>query len=120
MKTLLNRIAFALLITALASVAAFAKGKTEKATFPTNIKVNGTLVKEGVYDLKFDEQTGELTILKGSKVIAKANTSAAKRDRKAQSLEIRTSGSGDDTQLTSVAFSGSDQNLMINGTQAKQ
>src|SRR5258707_15330777 len=96
MKTLLNRIAFALLITALASVAAFSKGKTEKVTFQTNIKVNGTLVKQGVYDLKFDDKTGELTIMKGSKVIAKANTSAAKRDRKAETLEIRTSGSGDE------------------------
>ena len=120
MKTLLNRIAFALLITALASVAALAKGKTEKVTFPTNIKVNGTLVKEGVYDLKFDDKTGELSIMKGGKVLAKANTSAAKRDRKAQTLELRTSGTGDDTQLTSVAFAGSDENLVLNGSQASR
>jgi hypothetical protein len=120
MKTLLNRIAFALLITALASVGALSKGKTVTVNFSTNIKVNGTLVREGVYDLKFDDKTGELSIIKGGKVIAKANTSAAKRERKAQTLELRTSGSGDDTQLTSVAFRGSDQNLVINGSQASR
>ncbi|HEV7680688.1 MAG TPA: hypothetical protein VGO68_01080 [Pyrinomonadaceae bacterium] len=120
MKTLLNRIAFALLITALASVSALSKGKTEKVTFPSNIKVNGTLVKEGVYDLKFDDKTSELTIMKGSKVIARATTSTAKRDRKAQSLEIRTSGSGDDTQLTSVTFGGSDESLVLSGSQASR
>ena len=116
MKTILNRIALALLITSLASLAVFAKGKKETVNFLTNVKVNGTLVSKGVYDLKFDDKTGELTIMKGSKVIARATTSTAKRDRKAQTLEIRTSGSGDDTQLTAVAFSGSEENLVINGS----
>jgi hypothetical protein len=115
MKTLLNRIALALLITALASVSLFAKGKTETVNFPTNIKVGGTLVTKGDYDLKFDEKTGELSIMKGSKVIARATTSTAKRDRKARSLEVRSTGTGDDAQLVSVAFSGSDENLVLNG-----
>ena len=120
MKTLLNRIAFAVLITALASLTVFAKSKSDTVNFQTNITVNGTLVKQGVYDLKFDDKTGELTISKGGKVIARATTTAAKRDRKAQTLEVRTIGSGDDTQLTSVAFGGSDENLVINGTAASR
>jgi hypothetical protein len=118
MKTILNRIALALLLTSLASVSVFAKGKKETVNFLTNVKINGTLVSKGVYDLKFDDKTGELTIMKGSKVIARAATSTAKRERKAQTLEVRTSGSGDDTQLTGVAFTGSEENLVINGSQA--
>jgi hypothetical protein len=118
MKTILSRIALALLITSLAGLSVFAKGKRETVNFLTNIKVNGTLVNKGVYDLKFDDKTGELTIMKGSKVIARAATSTAKRERKAQTLEIRTSGSGDETQLTSVAFSGSEENIVINSSQA--
>jgi len=118
MKTILNRIALAVLITALASLSVFAKGKKETVNFPTNVKVNGTLINKGVYDLKFDDKTGELTIMKGSKVIARANTSTAKRARKAQTMEVRTSGSGDETQLISVAFSGAEENLVINGSQA--
>lgn len=119
MKTILNRVALALLITSLAGVAAFAS-KKEKVNFTTNINVNGTLVKEGTYDLKFDEGTNELSIVKDGKVIAKAATSTAKRERKAKSLEVRTSGSGDQTQLTSVAFPGSDENLVLSGSQASR
>jgi hypothetical protein len=120
MKTILNRIALALLITSLAGIAAFAKGKKETVNFPTDIKVNGTVVSSGTYEVKFDESTNELSIVKGSKVIAKATTSTAKRDRKAKSFEVRTSGSGAETQLTSVAFSGSDQNLVLSGSQASK
>jgi hypothetical protein len=120
MKTLLNRIAFALLITALASLTVFPKSKMATVNFQTDIKVNGTLVKQGVYDLKFDDKTSELTIMKGSKVIARATTSTTKRDRKTPRLEIRTTRNGDDTQLTSVAFGGSDENLVLNGSAASR
>ena len=120
MKSLLSRIALALLITSLASISVFAKGKTESVRFLTNIKVNGTMVNKGVYDLKFDDKTQELSIMKGSKVIARATTSSSKRDRKAQTLEIKSIGSGDDIQMVSVAFSGSAENLVINGSQASR
>jgi len=121
MKTILNRITLALLITSLAGIAAFAaSGKKEKVNFPTSIKVNGTVVSKGDYELKFDEATKEISIVKDGKVIAKAATSSTKRDRKAKSMEVRTSGSGDETQLTSVAFPGSDENLVLSGSQAKQ
>src|SRR5258705_5946222 len=120
MKTLLNRIALALLIAAVASVSVFPKSKTETVRFATNIKVNGTLVKAGEYEVKFDDKTGELSIMKGSKVIARATTSPAKRDRKAQTLEIKAEGAGGEAQLISVAFSGSDQDLVISGSQASR
>ena len=120
MKTLLNRIAVALLITALASLTVFPKSKIATVNFQTDITVNGTLVKQGVYNLKFDDKSGELTVMKGSKVIARSTTSATKRDRKTARLEIRTSRSGDDVQLTSVAFGGSDKNLVLNGSAASR
>lgn len=120
MKYFLSRIAIALLLTSLASVTAFAKVRIEKITFPTNIKVNGTLVKKGIYDLKFDAKAGELTVLKNGKVIARANASIEKREKKAQQLEMRSIGKGDDTQLTRVAFSGADHDVVISGSQASR
>ena len=120
MKTILNRIALALLITSLASLSVFAKGKTETVNFPTDTKISGTLVKQGVYDLKFDEKTGELSIVKNGKVIARATTTSAKRDRKAQTLELKSTINGAETQLVSIAFGGSDENHVINGSQARQ
>ena len=118
MKTILNRIALALLVTSLASLSVFAKGKKETVNFLTNVKVNGTLVNKGVYDLKFDEKTGELSIVKNGKVIARATTTSAKRDRKAQTLELKSTINGAETQLVSIAFGGSDENHVINGSQA--
>ena len=120
MKTILSRIAIALLITSLTAVTAFTKSKTETVSFRTNVKVNGTVVKEGTYDLKFDESTNELSVMKNGKVIAKAMTSSAKRDRKAKTMEVITSGKGDETQLTSVAYPGSDQNIVLSGSQASR
>ena len=90
----INRIAVALLIASLASVAAFAKTKSEKVTFIDDIKVNGTLVKKGSYDLKFDDKTGEVTISKNGKVVARANSSMEQRSAKARRFELRYTGRG--------------------------
>lgn len=120
MKSILNRIATALLITSLASVAAFAKTKKETVTFPTDINVNGTLVSKGVYDLKYDDAAGEITIVKGSKVIARASTSVEKRDQKARQFEFRSSGTGAEAQLTRIAFAGADHNVVVGNANASR
>jgi hypothetical protein len=118
MKSILNRIAVALLVTSLASALAFAKTKRETVTFPTDIKVNGTVVSKGVYDLKYDDAAGELTIAKDNKVIARTTTSVEKRDSKARQFQLRSSGSGDEKQLTGFTFAGSDHNVVIGNSQA--
>ena len=114
MKSWVNRILVALLIAVMTGVVAFAKSKKETVTFPMNLKVNGTLVKKGTYDVSFDEQTAELSILRNGKPIAKAQARIEKRTRRARSLEIRSSGSGDDTQLLALTFGGSDQSIVVN------
>lgn len=117
MKSFVNRITVALVIVALASVAAFAKTKKDTVTFPTDIKVNGTLVKQGTYDLKFNEETNELSVLKNGKVIAKANTRTEK-GTKARGTQFISIGSGDERQLLSVTFGGSDQRVVVSGSEA--
>ena len=116
----INRIAVALLIASLASVAAFAKTKSEKVTFIDDIKVNGTLVKKGSYDLKFDDKTGEVTISKNGKVVARANSSMEQRSAKARRFELRHSGEGANAELTHVTFSGADQNIVLNSAAASR
>lgn len=120
MKSLLNRIAIALLVASLSSVAVFAKAKKETVSFPTNIKVNGTVVNKGTYDVKFDDKTGELSIMKNSKVIARATASVEKRDSKARQFVFRSSGTGDDAQLISVTFAGADHDLVVGSSQASK
>jgi hypothetical protein len=120
MKSFLSRIAMALLITSLASVSVFAKTSKKTVTFETDMKVNGTLVNKGVYELKFDDKTGELSIAKDSKVIARATAGVEKRDRRARQFFLRSAGTGDDLQLTGVTFAGADHDVVISGTQASR
>ena len=66
MKSFLQRSSIALLVCALVAVAAFAGGKDkirkETVTFSSDVMVNGTLIKAGDYEVRFNEQTGELAI----------------------------------------------------------
>jgi hypothetical protein len=117
---IINRIAIALLLTSLAGVTAFAKTKTEKVSFPTNIKVNGTALTKGEYDLKFDYETGELTIVKEKKVVARAMASVEKRDNKARDFVLRSTGTGENEQLIGVTFGGADHNVILNSAQASR
>jgi len=115
MKSIINRLMVALLLVTLASAAAFAKGKRVTVSFLTDTKVNGTLVKHGTYDVVFDEETGELSIVKDSKVVvATASTRLEQREGKARSTETNTIVDGDETRLVSITFAGRDQRVVVN------
>jgi hypothetical protein len=120
MKSLFSRIAMALLITSLASVSVFSKTAKQSITFRTDTKVNGTLVSKGVYDLKFDDKSGELSIVKDSKVIARATAGVEKRDHRSRQFVARFAGTGADLQLIGVTFEGADQDVVISGSQASR
>ena len=120
MKSLLSRVAIALLVTSLAAVSAFAKTKSQTVSFETNIKVNGTLVNKGVYELKFDDKTNEVAIIKDNKVIARAAASIEKRGKKSSIFLLHSAGAGDQTELTGVTFAGADHNVLISSSQASR
>lgn len=72
MKLYVHRIALTfLLAVTLLQVAALAGTKSKRVTFLQEVKVGETLVKKGDYKVTFDEQTSELTVLDGKKVVAK-------------------------------------------------
>lgn len=114
MKTWVNRMVVSLLLVTCASVAAFAKSKRATVHFSTDIKVNGTLVKSGTYDVVFDEQTGALSIEKGHKIVATTATRLEQRDRKARATEVNSLREGNDSELLSITFGGSDQRVVVN------
>lgn len=115
MKSIVNRIVVVVMVGALTSIAAFAKTHKERVTFENDIKVNGTVVEKGSYDLKFDDETGQLSISKNGKVVAQTMTKLEARTKKAKGFQLRSVGSGDDTQLVGVTFGGSDKDVMITG-----
>jgi hypothetical protein len=75
----LNRIALALAACALLNVFALAGAKSRMVEFTTDIKVGSTTIKRGNYEVKYDEQAGELTIASGGKVVAKSSAKLEER-----------------------------------------
>lgn len=116
MKSLVNRVVAVLVLGALVSAVSFAKEKKQSVTLPTNLKINGTPVKQGNYDLVFDEQTGELSIMKGKTVVAKTTAHLEKLESKAKRTEINSTGEGDNAALVSITFAGKDQRIVVSGS----
>jgi hypothetical protein len=117
MKVFLKSTFAALMICALASIAVLAaakdKVKTETVMFPADVTVNGTLLKAGEYQVKFDEQTGELAILKNGKVKAKTTAQLQSRSEKARNTTVRTLDKDGIVELVSLSFGGSNQDVVI-------
>src|SRR5437588_55838 len=112
----------AIAFTAVVSVSVFADKDKEKVkkeiTFADDTTVAGTMVKAGDYELKFDEQTGEMDIMRGSKVVAKATAHVETQTAKAKSTEYRIVSN----ELISVAIGGTNKQLVLSssGTSGSQ
>ena len=120
MKVFLKSTFAALMICALASISVFAaaknKARTETVTFPSDVMVSGTLVKAGKYEIKFDEQTGELAILKDGKIKAKTTAQLQSRSTKARDTAVRTLSKGSVAELSGVTFAGSKQDVVVSSS----
>lgn len=113
MKSIMSRMLVVLMVGALTSVAALAKVHKHKVTFEEDIKVNGTVVKRGSYDVKFDDETNQLSILKNGKVVAQAMARIESRAKKANDFQLRSTNKDSEQQLTGVTFGGSDKDVVI-------
>ena len=117
MKGLMKVFMLALLIGALASVSAFAGGndkiRKENVAFDSDVMVDGTLLKAGEYQLRFNEETNELTILKGGKVKVKTTGHFESRTEKARNTSVRTLSKGEVAELVGFSFGGSKQDLVV-------
>ena len=118
MKSILKRVAVVLVVGALTSVLALAKVQKHHVTLESDLKVNDTVLKKGTYDVKFDDQTGKLSILQNNKVVVETMTRLEPRSKKASDFQIRSSGSGDVAQLVGVTFGGSDKDINVSNNGA--
>ena len=80
MKSIGERLVGLLVMCALASVLVFAKTTSKHVTFAQAVTVNDKIVRPGDYKVTFDDQTGELTITDGKKVVAQAPARLEKAD----------------------------------------
>ena len=113
MKSIVSKMMAVLMVSALTGVVALAKVHKEKVTFDSDIKVNGTVVKKGSYDVKFDDESGQLSIVKNGKVVAQATAKLEQREKKANDFQLRSTTDGGETNLVGVTFGGSDKNVVI-------
>ncbi len=108
MRTRLQQIAFALVVCALVAVPALAKVKSNNVTFTADVTVNDTLVEKGTYKVTFDDESQELKIMKGSKVVAqtKASLNELKRNGRYQYVYDTLKDASGTTLLSSVKLGG--------------
>jgi hypothetical protein len=117
MKRFMQAFLVALIVGALASFSVLAgdKGKIEKKaiTFPEDVMVNGTLIKAGDYEVKFDEATNELSIIQNGDVKVKTAARLEARADKAKNTALRTADRNGVAELIGVTFSGATQDVMV-------
>ena len=118
MKSIVSRMMVVLLVGALTGVVALAKVHKQKVTFESDIKVNGTLVKKGSYEVRFNDETGQLAIVKNGKTVAEAMAKVEPRTKKANDFQLRSTVNGDETHLTGITFGGSDKDIVLSNSGA--
>ncbi|HKQ77252.1 MAG TPA: hypothetical protein VJ810_26375 [Blastocatellia bacterium] len=120
MKRNATIIALALALCALVGSMALAKSKFHRISFEQDMLVNGTLVKKGDYQARFNEQNGELTILDGSHAVITTTVKEEMLAKKAPatSFEIRAGDSG--PMLTKITFGGGRYALLISDNQSAE
>ena len=113
MKHLYNRTVILLVVCALTSLTALAATTTRKVTFNRVVTVNGTPVKAGTYKVKFDDATGEFTILDGKKVVAKATARLEELNGTTQSsYSMKTEG--ENTHRVSIVMDSRSRAVIVN------
>ncbi len=112
MKKFVARSVVVLVVCLMVSTVAWAKVISKKVTFPSDVVVNGTLLKNGTYDLKYDEQTGELTLVNG-KTTVKVQAHWESRDTKARQDSFNSTKDGDREALQSITFGGEKRDLVL-------
>ncbi|HYP54114.1 MAG TPA: hypothetical protein VEQ42_11270 [Pyrinomonadaceae bacterium] len=117
MRNFVTRTLLAFTLCATAGVAALAgETTTKEVTFPEDVTVEGKLFKKGTYKMKYDSESGDLTIVNGkNSVTTKAHV--AKRDGKALHTVVGSVTRGDSRVLQSITFRGEGQSFVIGDAQ---
>lgn len=122
MRQYLIRSFVVVIVCALAAVTAFAdKVKKAEVTIADDVMVSGTLVKKGTYEFRFNQDTGELSILKSGKVKAKTTGRMEERSEKSKYTGIRTRKDGNNVyEFTGLVFGGSNQEVVVTSPAARR
>ena len=121
MKQVLVRSFVALIVCTLATVTAFADNvKKAQLTLSDDTMVNGTLIKAGSYEYVFNQDKGEISILKNGKLKAKTTARAEERSEKAKYTAVRTRKDGNVIEFTGLVFGGSKEEVVVTTPSARR
>jgi hypothetical protein len=122
MIKLVNQLVVMILVGAIASGVALAKVIKKEVTFAQPVEVNGTLVKSGSYNVVFDDQTNELSIVKGTKVVARVPAQLEKRLIRDNGVYVTRDKKGDPTTavLMNVTLNESTRATIVNSSDSAQ
>lgn len=121
MKQFLARSFVALIVCALATATAFAdKVKKANLTLSDDTMVNGTLIKAGTYEFVFNQDKGEVSILKNGKLKAKTTARLEERSEKSKYTAVRTRKDGNVFEFTGLVFGGSNEEVVVTTPSARR
>jgi hypothetical protein len=116
MKYILSRFFIALILVILVSVPTLAKVQKAKITLKADTKVGDVVVEKGTYEVRFDDQLNELSIVKGRKVIAKSAVQIEPLPRKFPDTAHIVHLENNEPTLTGIIFGGSSQTVILKST----
>lgn len=117
MKSIVNRMVVLLVVATITSAAALANTTKKEVAFARAVTVNGVLVKQGTYEVRFDNETNQLTISQGRKVIASAEAHVEKVEGKSLGQYVTRSETNDETKppvLLSITLKGGNRATIVN------
>jgi hypothetical protein len=118
MKYILSRLVTALLLVILVSVPSLAKVRKAQIKLKADTKVGDVIVKKGTYEVRFDDQSNELSIVKGRKVVAKSAVQLEPLSSKYPDSAHIVNIEDNQTVLTGVIFAGTSQTVVLKSTSA--
>lgn len=107
------------MICALSGLTAFADGKSDRITFDDTFQFAGTTIKKGTYKVAFDETTGELSIKKDEKVIAKAKAHAEPLAASSAHTKFSMATENGAQVLRSVTYAGDNRAIIVGEASAQ-
>jgi pyruvate carboxylase len=117
-KMLMTLMAMALIVAGL--TVAEAKDRSKTITFLNDVTVNGTLIAKGTYDVKFDSESSEVSILRNGRVIATTKVEVKLTDRKNPHNSAGFVERDSKRVLTTITFAGDKRVLHVNPVNGSQ
>ena len=117
-KMLMTLMTVALVVAGLTVVEA--KDRSKTITFLNDVTVNGTQVAKGTYDVRFDSESNEVTILRYGRVIATTPVEVRLTDRKNPYNSAGFVERDSRRLLTTISFAGDKRVLHVNQANGSQ